>query len=161
MDPDSHTPKKESIIVESDSYTEEQLNSLLDSHWFKLFKKMANRMLSRPMAILTLLKSAQQKILSYEDLSHFSKEAFNAISTTIRLIRASVTGKYTSLSRVNLILCLAAIIYFINPIDVIPDFLALGLLDDVAIITWVSSTLQFEYDRFLAWEDDQKIKIDL
>ena len=61
---DKKTTSKESLSVNKEPYTEEELNSWVNSHWFKLFKKMANRLLSRPLAVLTLLKSAQQKIIS-------------------------------------------------------------------------------------------------
>ncbi len=161
-EPTNKTKREEaSVVKQMESYTDEELHSWLDSTWFKLFKKMANRMLSRPLAVLTVLKSAQEKIRSYDSISHFSSEAFQGLSTVIRLVRASMNGSYTSLSKVNLGLCVAAILYFINPIDVIPDFLSIGLLDDLAILTWVIHTIQSEYDSFLAWEDDQKIKIDI
>ena len=52
-----------------------------------------------------------------------------------------------------LIILLAAVIYFINPIDLIPDFLfGLGLTDDLAVLTWVYQTAASEINSFKNWE---------
>ena len=97
-EPTNKTKREEaSVVKQMESYTDEELHSWLDSTWFKLFKKMANRMLSRPLAVLTVLKSAQEKIRSYDSISHFSSEAFQGLSTVIRLVRASMNGSYTCL----------------------------------------------------------------
>ena len=48
---------------------------------------------------------------------------------------------------------LAAIIYFLNPIDLIPDFIpALGLTDDFSVLLWVYNTVHNEVNKFLIWE---------
>ncbi|MBL7834088.1 MAG: DUF1232 domain-containing protein [Cyclobacteriaceae bacterium] len=48
---------------------------------------------------------------------------------------------------------LAAIIYFLNPIDLIPDFIpVLGLTDDFSVLLWVYNTVTHEIDKFLTWE---------
>lgn len=52
------------------------------------------------------------------------------------------------------IILLAAIIYFINPIDLIPDFLfGIGLADDLAVLTWVYHAAADEIASFKNWEN--------
>jgi hypothetical protein len=47
----------------------------------------------------------------------------------------------------------AVTIYFLSPIDLIPDFIpVLGLLDDVALVAWFSTTIKEELDKFSEWE---------
>ena len=60
-----------------------------------------------------------------------------------------------------MVLSLAAIIYFIFPVDIIPDFLVVGLVDDIALLVWVYDNMQSEIDAFLEWEDKQKIRIEI
>lgn len=70
-----------------------------------------------------------------------------------RLSGAYATGKYRSISWKAVMTVLAAIIYFLNPIDLIPDFIpGLGLTDDFTVLVWVYNTLASEIDKFLDWE---------
>jgi uncharacterized membrane protein YkvA (DUF1232 family) len=48
----------------------------------------------------------------------------------------------------------AALIYFVNPLDLIPDFIfAFGFLDDAAVIGYVVSLLRSEIDLFETWQE--------
>ena len=78
-----------------------------------------------------------------------------------RLVKAHYSGHYNNLSKANLILCLAGLLYFLSPIDLIPDFIAGGFLDDLSILTWVFHQFRNELDYFLQWEDDQLEKINI
>ncbi len=70
-----------------------------------------------------------------------------------RMLKAHVNGTYKIRSVRMLIILLAAIIYFINPIDLIPDFLfGIGLADDLAVLTWVYSAAAEEIASFKNWE---------
>jgi len=47
-------------------------------------------------------------------------------------------------------------IYFVMPIDAMPDFiLGLGLADDATLLAWTSAKVKEELDRFLQWEQLQ------
>lgn len=53
-----------------------------------------------------------------------------------------------------LITLLAAIIYFINPLDLIPDLIfGIGLADDLAVLTWVYRAAADEINSFKNWEN--------
>jgi len=69
----------------------------------------------------------------------------------VRLLKASVSGAYTGLSVHKLIV--AAILYLISPLDVIPDFIpVVGYADDAAVIAWVLSSIAEELKDFKSWE---------
>ena len=52
-----------------------------------------------------------------------------------------------------------AIIYVLSPIDLIPDFLlGFGAVDDLIILTFAIPFIVKEVDKFLAWEEEQKLK---
>lgn len=70
-----------------------------------------------------------------------------------RLSGAYATGKYRTIPWKAVMTVLAAIIYFLNPIDLIPDFIpGVGLTDDFTVLLWVYNTLSSEIDKFLEWE---------
>lgn len=72
------------------------------------------------------------------------------------MVKASVLGKYKIQSPRVFIILLAAIIYFLNPLDLIPDFIpALGLTDDLAVLAWVYQAAYAEVQAFQKWEAAQ------
>lgn len=73
-----------------------------------------------------------------------------------RLVKAYATGKYRDVPWKSVLIILAAIIYFINPIDFIPDVVpVLGFSDDFGVLLWVYNSVSKEVDKFLTWEKSQ------
>jgi uncharacterized membrane protein YkvA (DUF1232 family) len=73
-----------------------------------------------------------------------------------RLLKAFMKGKYTSIPWKPMLLITAAVIYFINPADLIPDWiLAVGLTDDAGILMMVYASVKTELEKFVAWENAQ------
>ena len=73
-----------------------------------------------------------------------------------RFARAYATGKYKSVPWKTMLIVLAAVIYFINPLDLIPDLVPIvGFTDDFAVLIWVYNAIQVEIDKFLEWEGSQ------
>jgi uncharacterized membrane protein YkvA (DUF1232 family) len=71
----------------------------------------------------------------------------------IRLIRAYHSEEYRDMSRQNLLIVVAAIIYFVSPFDVIPDWVpVLGHIDDAFVIALALRSARADLDTFMAWE---------
>lgn len=71
----------------------------------------------------------------------------------IRLVRAWLCGSYRNMSYKNMLIIVAGLLYFLSPIDLVPDFLGVfGFLDDVAILGFVLSRMQTEIAHFRQWE---------
>lgn len=74
-------------------------------------------------------------------------------ATLVRLARAGSSGRYRHLPKRTLIAALAALLYFVNPLDLIPDVVpVLGFADDAAVVTWVVSRIHRDLDLFRTWE---------
>lgn len=81
------------------------------------------------------------------------KDLWESLMALLRLIRAYAKGEYRQIPAQSLVLIVAAVLYFLTPLDVIPDFIfGLGYLDDAAVIAWVISTVKSVLDDFLRWE---------
>lgn len=75
------------------------------------------------------------------------------VKDALRLVRAYAAGSYRDISWRSLLILVSAVVYFVMPVDLVPDFiLGLGLLDDAAILAWTLRTLNQDLERFLAWE---------
>ena len=81
------------------------------------------------------------------------KELWDALMAFLRLIGAYARGDYRQIPWETLTLIVAAVLYFLMPIDVIPDVLVgLGYVDDAAVIAWVMNTAGSELGKFRQWE---------
>jgi uncharacterized membrane protein YkvA (DUF1232 family) len=74
----------------------------------------------------------------------------------LRLIKATIDGRYKQISAKTILLCAAAALYFVSPIDIIPDvFIPIGFLDDIAVLGILIKTLRTDIEKFVAWESTQ------
>ena len=66
-------------------------------------------------------------------------------------------GEYRAISPKALVSVVAGLMYFLSPIDAIPDFLPMfGMLDDIAVLAWVMKSLDGELSAFRAWRERQR-----
>lgn len=73
-----------------------------------------------------------------------------------RLIKAYALGQYREIPWKTILLIVAAVIYFVNPLDLVPDLIPLtGLTDDFAVLLWVYNAVSNEIDKFLRWEKNR------
>jgi len=65
-------------------------------------------------------------------------------------------GEYRGISPKALIAVVAGLMYFVSPVDAIPDFIPVfGMLDDIAVLAWLMKTLDNELNAFRAWRNRQ------
>jgi len=63
-------------------------------------------------------------------------------------------GEYKEIPGGSIIAILGALIYFVSPIDVIPDFiLGAGLIDDAFLIGLVIKQIRSDLNKYQAWKD--------
>jgi uncharacterized membrane protein YkvA (DUF1232 family) len=68
------------------------------------------------------------------------------------MIRATMRGEYDGKGRLSMMVVSA--LYILSPIDLVPEafLLAIGLIDDAAVATWLAGAVLDETERFLEWE---------
>ncbi len=70
-----------------------------------------------------------------------------------RLVAAWSRGEYRPLPWKSLVLALAGILYFLNPLDISPDVIpGIGFLDDAGILALVVNSIRDDLRQFLKWE---------
>jgi len=80
-------------------------------------------------------------------------ETWPYLQAMLRLIRAYADGQYRNISESTLVVIVAAIVYIVNPLDVIPDALpALGYLDDATVLALAVKRSRDSLDAFMSWE---------
>lgn len=80
-------------------------------------------------------------------------ESWAYLMAMIRLIQAYYKGTYRKIPFGSLITILIAVIYVINPLDLIPDPLPfIGQLDDAIVVGIALAQVRADLDVFMAWE---------
>jgi uncharacterized membrane protein YkvA (DUF1232 family) len=69
-------------------------------------------------------------------------------------------GDYRAISTPALLAVVGALLYFITPLDGLPDWLlGIGLLDDLAILAWVARIWRDELSTFELWRASQSAEV--
>ncbi|QPH38798.1 YkvA family protein [Pedobacter endophyticus] len=67
-----------------------------------------------------------------------------------------VNGNYTEIPKRSIIAILGGLIYFLSPIDVVPDFVPLlGFIDDVFVLNLVYKQVLKDLEKYKAWKDNE------
>ncbi|MDA2814578.1 YkvA family protein [Nocardiopsis sp. RSe5-2] len=71
-----------------------------------------------------------------------------------RMLGARITGRYTGMPVSRVLMFVAALVYVVSPVDLVPElFIPLfGLADDAFVAVWLAAGLMGETERFLDWE---------
>jgi uncharacterized membrane protein YkvA (DUF1232 family) len=129
----------------------------LNNVFYDIALRRAARLSGKTGRILMLVGQLGKRMLRVKWNAETAVKAKQKFQILGRLATAYATGKYRDVPWKSLMVMLAAIIYFLNPIDLIPDFIpGIGLTDDFGILMWVYASVTDEVDRFLAWELTQQ-----
>ncbi|MDP9505661.1 YkvA family protein [Pseudomonas protegens] len=119
---------------------------------FARFLPLAGRLLSRG-RLPTLLFAVASKGACQGGRLGKVKEDLRLLQA---LCLAYWRGEYRVVSPKALLSVVAGLMYFLSPVDAIPDFLPVfGMLDDIAVLAWLMKTLDDELGAFRAWRNRQ------
>ncbi len=90
-----------------------------------------------------------------EEASH---GLFADLAASWRLARAYLRGEYRSVRVRTVLAVIAGLVYFVSPVDLIPDVFALvGFTDDAIVLSLVFNLVRHELAGFRAWEVESSL----
>ena len=120
---------------------------------FKKAKKKAGKVAEDRERMMDLIHSVIEKMKKTEDRNELLKAAREKIATLTRMLKAYASGDYKTIPWKSLVLIVAGLIYFVNPLDLIPDFIPMiGLMDDLALLFWIFNSVNNDIEEYQAWE---------
>ncbi len=100
-----------------------------------------------------LSKVVQNAVAKADRNKSILKKVWDDLSTLLRLIKSWISGDYRDVPWQTIVFATAAVLYFINPFDLIPDPIPfLGFIDDSSVIGFVLYSISGDIKRFLEWE---------
>ncbi len=122
--------------------------------FLKIALAQASRLAGKPGRMLQLAAQLLHRLYTM-DRKQLSVVAIkDRLQTLGRLVTSYAKGNYRDVPFKTLLKVLAAVLYFLNPIDLVPDaIVGIGLVDDLAVLTWVYTSAKDELDKFILWEN--------
>ncbi len=118
-------------------------------------KEATKRVLQRRFRVVLLIRDAYDRLEANTDAL---SAVWDDIQAVLRLLVAWTKQSYRRVSGGALLLLVAALVYFVTPVDVIPDPLgAMGFIDDIAVIETAVEAVRTELNRFRAWEETHSL----
>lgn len=86
-------------------------------------------------------------------------EGLSHIPVFISLVKSYINKEYTEIPLGTIIAIVSALLYFLSPIDLIPDFIpGLGHMDDVAVIGACLLLVDSDIKDYMEWRDSRASK---
>ncbi len=119
----------------------------------KKVSKQARNVAKDPNRLTRLLEDSKDKLERLEVTDDKVDNFMNTLRTFIRMMKAYINGEYRVIPWKTVLLIVGGLIYFVSPIDLIPDFIPIaGYVDDISLILWIVNRLQNDLHDFEAWE---------
>jgi uncharacterized membrane protein YkvA (DUF1232 family) len=136
------------------------MSRYLASQIFQNVLKRATGIVNNPVKISELLSSVTSKISDMEGNKKRVSEFMYKVKTMVRMLRAYISGEYRNIPWKSLVMIIGSLIYFMMPLDIIPDFIpATGLADDISIILLVFNSVNEDINAFLEYEQSTVTEI--
>ena len=123
----------------------------------KEYISKAKKIINDDKKLKELIDDVLKKLKEVSSDKKTSAKLNDSLRLFIRIINAYTSKEYTYVPWKTICLIVAGLIYFIYPVDLIPDFIPVsGLIDDIALIAWIYESIQDDIDNFLEWEKSLK-----
>lgn len=140
---------EDSIYEESTADTEATKKS------FQGFVDRAKEIIGDTDKVKKVLSKAKKLFERLNNLPFLGKY-MDDVATLCDMIGDYIDKTYTELPVSTIIGVLASILYFVAPIDAIPDALVgLGIVDDIGVLGLVIQTACKDIDKYRVWKEEQ------
>lgn len=138
----------------ADDHFEEKVVEILDEEEvqkrFEQSKKKAKKILEDRDKMDRFLERLEKKLKYIPVVGGILSE----IPVLIALVKAFLEKRYLEIPIGSIIAIVGALLYFLSPIDLFPDFLpAIGLIDDAAVTTLAFKLVHDDVKEFKAWRE--------
>jgi uncharacterized membrane protein YkvA (DUF1232 family) len=115
------------------------------------FRRRAERTARSPERVKSLASRAGERMKRHRRALGPLREDLPAL---LRLAKAWARREYTALPWRAAVGIVAGLLYFVSPLDAVPDFLPfLGFIDDAAVLGFILRAMEKDVHAFREWEE--------
>lgn len=152
--PDMNTPEDripDDKIPDDKFPSKEDIERIFSREGVKQWESKAKEYIDNPEKTRELIDNATKKAEANRD--GVLSNVWEKIQLLISLIKDWVNGNYKNISNTSIILVLVGLIYFVSPVDIIPDWIiGLGLIDDAAVLGLIINQVDKELIKYKLWK---------
>ncbi|MFY0591271.1 YkvA family protein [Roseivirga sp.] len=121
---------------------------------FNKFKGKAESIVSDNDALRKLLVKLKAKLDESKDNDSLRTKLVDYLKLLSRMIGNTINGTYKDLPWQTMVMMVGGLLYFIAPLDALPDFIPIaGLVDDATILIWLGKCFSEDLDNYKSWEN--------
>ncbi len=125
-------------------YSERKLRKSLDEN-----KEKAKAFLADDEKMEKLFRDFEKKL---KLIPKIGKRASD-VAVLLSMLRAYIKKQYTDVSIATIIAAVAGLIYVVNPMDVVPEYvLGVGILDDAAVLGIILQAMHMDLNKYKKWQ---------
>ena len=122
---------------------------------FFIAKQEAEEVVESNVAVKSLIQKVLA-LLAIPKVRMDIRRVIEKINVLVEMLGAYVKGEYKKIPKKTLILLVAALIYLVNPFDLIPDFIpGIGYVDDAGVIIFVFQSIYEDIQKFEKWKESK------
>ena len=77
------------------------------------------------------------------------------VAVLLSMIRAYIKKQYTEVSKATILAAIAGLIYVVNPMDIVPEYIiGFGVLDDAAVVGIILQAMHMDLNKYKKWQKD-------
>ncbi|MEX2591455.1 MAG: YkvA family protein [Anditalea sp.] len=116
------------------------------------YQRKADNIASNRNKLKDLLNKVASKIEQIREIPSV-KESMAHVEIIFRMVKAHINHEYKGISNRTLGMLVLGLLYFVLPLDFIPDFIpVIGYIDDLTVILAIFKSLNSDIEKFLEWE---------
>lgn len=120
---------------------------------FDRFKRKAVDVVNDSESLKKLLGKLKTKLDDSEKDDSLRQKLIDYLKLISRMVSNTVSGNYSETPWQTLVMIVAGLLYFIAPLDALPDFIpVVGLIDDATILIWLGKCFREDLDNYKSWE---------
>ncbi|MTI33370.1 YkvA family protein [Xanthovirga aplysinae] len=135
-------------------------NESINLHYLQSYQSLANKKAEKMVKDPDRLKKFTERVLSklgkLTGQSENIQQVQGVIRSMVKMLKAYASGEYRVVPLRSIIAISGSLIYFVTPVDLIPDFIPIsGLFDDLTLLLMVYKNIRNDIQAFELWSLSQ------
>ena len=125
-------------------YSERKLKKALDEN-----KEKAKAFLDDDEKMENLFQEFEKKLRLIPKIGKRASD----VAVLLSMLRAYIKKQYTDVSIATILAAVAGLIYVVNPMDVVPEYIiGFGIVDDAAVIGIILQAMHMDLNKYKKWQ---------